>query len=300
MENCIFFEKAKNICDSVVKELPLAPHSSFKAGGKAEFAAFPKNADETRDLLLLAASSGINTHVIGNASNVIFDSGIVKGLTVFTSNMRKISVNENKITAECGTPLSFVSAEACNNSLSGMEFSYGIPGSVGGAVYMNAGAYGGEISNILSESICISPCDGKIFRLSKEEHDFSYRNSVFRKKNYILLSSVFELKKGEKGSIEALMSENMKKRREKQPLEFPNAGSIFKRPDGAFAGKLIEDAGLKGMRVGGAEVSEKHAGFIVNRGGATSDDILMLIEKIIVSVKESSGITLEPEVIYIK
>ena len=284
----------------IYENFELSKFSSFRIGGNARFAAFPKNSDELISLIDTSTKSGIRHIVIGNASNVLFDSGYIDALIIFTRNMKSCKIEENKIIAECGCSLSALSVAARNASLSGLEFTYGIPGTLGGAVYMNAGAYGGEISDILLESTVYNVKDGKISTLSQKDHMFSYRKSIFPNKELILISSTLSMKKGEKEVISRTMSENMKKRTEKQPLEFPSAGSAFKRPQGMFAAELIEKSGLKGFSVNDAQISDKHAGFIINRGNATSDDVLLLINKTINTVKEKFGVVLEPEIIYIK
>lgn len=284
----------------IYENFELSKFSSFRIGGNARFAAFPKNSDELISLIGTATKSGIRHIVIGNASNVLFDSGYIDALIIFTRDMKSCKTEENKIIAECGCSLSALSVAARNASLSGLEFAYGIPGTLGGAVYMNAGAYGGEISDILLESTVYNVKDGKISTLSQKDHMFSYRKSIFSNKELILISSTLSMKKGEKEVISRTMSENMKKRTEKQPLEFPSAGSAFKRPQGMFAAELIEKSGLKGFSVNDAQISDKHAGFIINRGNATSDDVLLLINKTINTVKEKFGVVLEPEIIYIK
>lgn len=284
----------------IYENFELAKFSSFRIGGNARFATFPKNSDQLISLIDTATKSGIRHIVIGNASNVLFDSGYIDALIIFTRDMKSCKTDETKIIAECGCSLSALSVAARNASLSGLEFAYGIPGTLGGAVYMNAGAYGGEISDILLESTVYNVKDGKISTLSQKDHMFSYRKSIFSNKELILISSTLSMKKGEKEVISRTMSENMRKRTEKQPLEFPSAGSAFKRPQGMFAAELIEKSGLKGFSVNDAQISDKHAGFIINRGNATSDDVLLLINKTINTVKEKFGVVLEPEIIYIK
>lgn len=284
----------------IYENFELAKFSSFRIGGNARFAAFPKNSDELISLIDTATKSGIRHIVIGNASNVLFDSGYIDALIIFTRDMKSCKIEETKIIAECGCSLSALSVAARNASLSELEFAYGIPGTLGGAVYMNAGAYGGEISDILLESTVYNVKDGKISILSQKDHMFSYRKSIFSNKEFILISSTLSMKKGEKEIISRTMSENMRKRTEKQPLEFPSAGSAFKRPQGMFAAELIEKSGLKGFSVNDAQISDKHAGFIINRGNATSDNVLLLIDKTINTVKEKFGVVLEPEIIYIK
>ena len=284
----------------IYENFELAKFSSFRIGGNARFAAFPKNSNELISIISTATKSEIRHIVIGNASNVLFDSSYIDALIIFTRNMKSCKIEENKIIAECGCSLSALSVAARNASLSGLEFAYGIPGTLGGAVYMNAGAYGGEISDILLESTVYNVKDRKISTLSQKDHMFSYRKSIFSNKELILISSTLSMKKGEKEIISRTMSENMRKRTEKQPLEFPSAGSAFKRPQGMFAAELIEKSGLKGFSVNDAQISNKHAGFIINRGNATSDDVLLLIDKTINTVKEKFGVVLEPEIIYIK
>lgn len=295
-----FYESAKKLCNEFYKDFELSGHSTFKIGGKAEFAAFPQNEQELADLIFLSRKEGLQTRVFGNGSNVLFDSQGVSGLLIFTGRLSKTQVKGDVITCGSGARLTSLSLLAAKNSLSGLEFAYGIPGTVGGAVYMNAGAYGGDISNILIESTCLFPQTGEISVLSSAEHEFSYRSSIFQKNGAVLLSSSFKLRKGNKEDIEALMKENAEKRRSKQPLSFPSAGSTFKRPKDAFAGKLIEDAGLKGVCIGGAKVSEKHAGFVINTGEATSSDVLALTDMIKREVFMKFGIMLELEIIYVK
>lgn len=300
MENNTFFEEAKRICSKFYRDFELAPHSTFKIGGKADFSAFPQNEKELVSLIALARENDVSWHVFGNCSNVLFESAGVEGLVIFTNGLTTVETEGEKIRCGSGFSLTSLSLFAAKNSLSDLEFAYGIPGTVGGAVYMNAGAYGGEISNIITESTCLCPETGEIVKLTAKEHEFSYRNSIFHKNRTVILSSEFKLQKGEKAAIEAIMRENMEKRKFKQPLSFPNAGSTFKRPQGAFAGKLIEDAGLKGFSVGGAQVSEKHAGFVINTGNATSTDVLALTDKIKQEVFSKFGIKLELEIIYVK
>lgn len=300
MKKNTLFTSLESACTKVFEDLPLAQHSTFKIGGNARFAAFPRNEKELISLISAANENGLRYEIVGNASNLLFDSDGVDALVIFTHALCNLETENEKIRCGSGFSLTGLALSAAKASLSGLEFAYGIPGTVGGAVYMNAGAYGGEISNILIESTCLDPKTGKTLTLSKDEHRFAYRKSVFQKNKLIILSSEFGLQKGEKAKIEELMRENMQKRHDKQPLSYPNAGSTFKRPEGYFAGKLIEDAGLKGFCVGGAEVSEKHAGFVINRGGATSHDVLALTDKIKETVSQKFGVTLELEIIYVK
>ncbi len=282
------------------KDLSLAAYCTFSVGGYAKIAVFPESVEDLSLAVLEAKKLGIRYTVIGNGSNVLFSDEGFDGVIIFTSACKKAEVKGNRIYAECGVSFTHLASLACRNSLSGLEFAYGIPGTVGGAVYMNAGAYGGEVSNVLLSSECFDCNTGKTVTLSAEEHGFDYRTSVYAKnEDLIALSAVFELKYGESDTIKATMSELMAKRRDKQPLEFPSAGSTFKRPNGYFAGKLIEDSGLKGFSIGGAQVSEKHAGFVINRGGATSKEVLSLIDHIKKTVMDNFGVELECEIKYI-
>lgn len=292
-------EEFNNIC-TCFKDYPLAQHSTFRIGGCAEYCAFPKTAGELCALLSIAKNSGVRARVFGGASNILFSSEGVRGLSVFTTEMKGVSLEGGRVRAFAGTRLSELCNFAAKNSLCGAEFLFGIPGTVGGAVYMNAGAHGGEVSHILVESICYDEENDEIITLSREEHEFAYRKSVFEKRRLTVLSSLFELEKGEQSAIEAKMKELAEKRRASQPLSLPSAGSVFKRPAVGFSGKYIEDAGLKGTAVGGAQVSEKHAGFIANVGGATSADVLSLIEKVKAEVFSRFGVMLETEIIYVE
>jgi UDP-N-acetylmuramate dehydrogenase len=274
--------------------------STFKIGGEVRYAAFPKTIVELCEIFSLAKKIGIKARVIGNASNILFSSHGIDGLIIFTLRIKGVTVNDTHITAECGAMLSHVCNAAREHSLSGAEFAFGIPGTVGGAVYMNAGAHGGEISQILTKSVCFDTESGQTIEMSNEEHGFSYRKSVFSEGKLLHLSSVFTLSHGDHADISEKMAEYTSKRKASQPLNMPNAGSIFKRPVNGFAGKYIEDSGLKGYSIGGAQVSEKHAGFIVNTGGASSDDVIALIETIKRQVMKKFDVCLENEIIYIE
>ncbi|MBQ8404431.1 MAG: UDP-N-acetylmuramate dehydrogenase [Clostridia bacterium] len=299
LTNNPFLAQLKNICEAYAA-YPLANRSTFKIGGQAEFAAFPKTQAELCALIKLAKTCDVRARVFGNASNILFSSEGVSGLVIFTNQIKEISLEGENIRASCGVKLSSFCNLALKNELSGAEFAFGIPGTVGGAVYMNAGAHGGEISHILVESTCLDMRTGETLTLSASEHCFAYRTSVFEKGELLVLSSLFKLRKGTGEEIEAKMKEYTEKRKASQPLTMPSAGSVFKRPAVGFSGKYIEDAGLKGYKIGGAQVSEKHAGFIVNAGGATSCDVLALIEKIKTVVSEKFGVMLETEIIYVE
>ena len=282
------------------KSFDLSKASTFRVGGKADIAIFPKSENELVEAVSQAKKCGIRFEIIGNGSNVLFSDNGFKGAIIFTKNISDYSVNNNFIEASCGVKLSLLSNFACDNSLSGLEFSYGIPATVGGAVAMNAGAYGGQMSDVVVSSRAYDTSLNKIILLDKHEHKFDYRKSVFSaNKNLICISSTFSLSRDNKDIIKARMKENLSERHSKQPVEFPNAGSFFKRPEGYFAAKLIDDCGLKGLSVGGAKVSEKHAGFIVNYNHATSRDIVLLGELVEKRVFEKFGVKLEREVKYI-
>ncbi|MBR6102717.1 MAG: UDP-N-acetylmuramate dehydrogenase [Ruminococcus sp.] len=280
---------------------PLAPHTTFKVGGCCE-AFIEINGPKSAAALCEAADgSGIRYCFLGNGSNVLFDDLGYKGAVFHIGSlMSDIGLaGNNRIRADAGTRLSSVCTLALDNSLSGLEFAYGIPGSVGGAVFMNAGAYGGEIKDVLVEVTVLYTVDHSIKRLERGDFVMKYRDTSFMNNGDIVLGAVFELKSGDKAEIKSAMDELIGRRRDKQPLEYPSAGSTFKRPFGYFAGKLIQDSGLRGFTIGGAQVSEKHCGFIINKGGATSADILALISHIQQTVKEKFGVELECEVRYI-
>ncbi len=278
---------------------PLAPYTTFRIGGPAGLAVFPKSSGEAVKALGAVRSSGMRYLVLGNGSNVLIDDGGFDGAVVILTGMRAFSVGNGFITADAGLSLTRLASIAAANSLTGLEFAYGIPGTVGGGVYMNAGAYGGELAQIAVSSRWYDMETGEIGEYSGAEQDFSYRHSVYMNDRKIILSATFRLAPGERDKIGAAMDDYMSRRREKQPLELPSAGSVFKRGNGFITAKLIEDAGLKGRRVGDAEVSEKHAGFIVNRGKATSADVLGLIEVVKREIRDKFGKDIECEVRYI-
>ena len=276
-------------------EALVAARSSFKIGGCAALAVFPKSERELADALSLIDGEGVRCEIIGNASNLLFAFDYFDGALIFTSGLGGISVDGNKIYCGAGASLTHLSSVAAEHSLTGLEFAYGIPALVGGAVYMNAGAYGGAVSDVIDYSIAYDRVSQRTFRIY--DGDFSYRYSKYmRKSNLVCLGAVFALPFGNEAEIKEKMAQNMASRKANQPLDYPSAGSYFKRPEGHFAGKLIEDCGLKGLSVGGAQVSDKHAGFIINRGGATYSDVLALEEKIKEKVFSEFGVELEREV----
>ena len=270
---------------------PLAKYSSFRTGGKAANIIFPESTEE----FVTALRENPGAAVLGNLSNTLVLDGGIDGTVIITTKLNSVSVNGNTVTAAAGASLTSVAVAARDASLAGCEFLYGIPGTVGGGVFMNAGAYGGEIADIIENAVVFTP-DGKVTTLSKDDLDLGYRTSKLQSTRYILLSAAFSLQSGNKEVISSAMDDLMNRRMTTQPLDKPSCGSTFKRPAGNFAGKLISDCGLKGMSVGGAQVSEKHAGFIVNSGGATSRDILDLVQLVKKTVFEKTGVLREEEI----
>lgn len=279
----------------VLENEPLARHTTFRVGGPADVLFLPESAEELQRAMELAREAGEDCLVIGNGSNLLVRDGGVRGLVIkLAGPMSGISVEGTAIRAQAGASLSQVSRAALQASLTGLEFASGIPGSLGGALAMNAGAYGGELSQVVREAMVLM--DGRVQTLSREELAMGYRTTRVLREGGIVLSAVLDLKEGDASQIAATMDDLNRRRREKQPLSFPSAGSTFKRPEGYFAGALIEQAGLKGYAIGGAQVSEKHAGFLINRGGATASDLLRLIEYVQERVYAQSGVRLETEV----
>ncbi len=276
---------------------PLAAYTSLRIGGPAALMLFPKSAGEIAALCLIMAAVGERPLMLGNGSNVLApDEGLDRAVIV-TSRVISCSVDGEQIAAECGASLTKLAAAAAAEGLSGLEFAYGIPGTVGGALVMNAGAYGGEMKDVVIKTDYLRICDDNIdiFSVEGEEHGFSYRASRFGPED-VILKTRMRLKEGRPEEIRKKMKDLMSRRRASQPLELPSAGSAFKRPAGGYAAELIERAGLKGFSVGGAKVSEKHAGFIVNSGGARSGDVLRLMEHIRETVLARFGVELQPEI----
>ena len=276
---------------------PMAKHTSFRIGGPAEVMAFPKNAKELSAILRVANSLQVQPAILGAGTNVLAPDGGLKGLCICLKDCldgMKL-LDGNRICVMAGVTMTRAAVFAANHGLSGMEFAHGIPGSVGGGVYMNAGAYGGEICNIC-ESVDVMDLAGNIRTLSNEEMHFSYRHSRLEEEGGIVVSAVFRLTPKESDEIKARMKELQGKRSASQPLDLPSAGSAFKRPVGGYAAALIDQAGLKGFAVGGAAISTKHAGFAVNIGNATAEDVKELLQQVSDRVFENSGIRLEPEV----
>lgn len=275
---------------------PLARHTTFKIGGPADFLAMPASIAEVAAILDLAKEYDVPVTTLGNGSNVlVLDKGI-RGLAMkFGKDMAYIRHKGTTIIAGAGAMLASVSRYAADQKLTGMEFAVGIPGSIGGAVFMNAGAYEGEMSCVVSAVACVCE-NGKIRRFSGYESEFSYRHSIFQDNGCTICEVELALKEGDPTAIRSKMAEYINKRQTKQPVEMPSAGSTFKRPPGHYAGTLIDKAGLKGLAVGGAQVSTKHAGFIVNTGGATAKDVLTLIKEVQRRVHETYGVNLQPEI----
>ena len=297
--NTFFKEKLSELNIDYKTNVPMTEHTSFKIGGCAEFFIIVNSVDELKSVISLCRETTTPYMLIGNGSNLLVsDSGIKGAVIRLEGDFKKIIVEEDKITAGAGASLTKLCLDAQKHSLTGLEFGYGIPGSVGGAAYMNAGAYGGEMKDVIISCTHLDP-DLNVGTFNIDELDLSYRHSVYMKDEYIILSVSLKLTKGDSKEIKARMEELMDKRISKQPLEYPSAGSVFKRPEGAFAAALIEECGLKGRSVGGAEVSTKHSGFIVNKGGATCQDVLDLVEIIQNEVKEKTGFDLHREIIHI-
>ncbi len=274
---------------------PLSKHTSFRIGGPARRMAFPQTTEELVVLDGLLREHGARAIVLGNGTNVLFPDEGVDAVVIATGELKNISAEGTELVAEAGVSLARLATEAWQAGLTGLEFAHGIPGSVGGGLAMNAGAYEGALSDVLTEATALFP-DG-VRTLPAHELHLSYRHSIFTEQpEAIALRARFRLTPSDPAAIRARMDELMERRRASQPLELPSAGSTFKRPEGHFAGRLIEDCGLKGTRVGGAEVSTKHAGFVVNTGGATCADVLSLIETIQKTVFDATGVRLEPEV----
>lgn len=293
-------ERFRDFADSVhcaFKEgEPLSAYTTFRIGGPAELMLFPQDEETLRKLLVFCKGTDTVPFVLGKGSNLLIPDEGLGGVTICTDRMQKHALlSQNEISCECGLALSKLCLFAQENGLSGLEFAYGIPGSVGGAVYMNAGAYGGEMRDVLSTVTSVD-MDGRLHVHAVEDLQLGYRASVFQENGETILSAVVRLQAGDPDEIRAKMDDVMQRRKDKQPLGMPSAGSAFKRPEGHYAGALIEQCGLKGYAVGGAQVSEKHAGFIVNQGGASAADVLRLIDHIQQTVLRETGVTLEPEI----
>lgn len=296
--NQSFYDKLNNVIgkDSILIDEPMSRHTTFRVGGPADFFVTPKVKEEVRDVIRICKEAGMPYYIIGNGSNLLVSDAGYRGVIVqIYKEMNEVKVEGDLVKAQAGALLSGIAAKALGAELSGFEFASGIPGTIGGACVMNAGAYGGEMKDVL-ESVTVLTGEGKIIELGRNELELGYRTSVIAKKGYIVLGAALKLERGDGEKIKTYMDELKEKRVTKQPLEYPSAGSTFKRPEGYFAGKLIEDAGLRGFQVGGAQVSEKHCGFVINRDHAAAADIMELMRQVQIRVKENSGVDLEPEV----
>ena len=276
---------------------PLSKHTSFRIGGPAEVMAFPKNCQELADLLKKSDLKDGNPVILGAGTNILAPDAGLRGLVICLKDCLggMEALSENRIRVAAGVTMTRAAVYAAGLGLGGMEFAHGIPGTVGGGVFMNAGAYGGQISDIC-ESVDVMFMDGIVKTFSSEEMEFSYRHSILEDRPGIVLSAVFQLTEKPESEIRALMQDLMSRRKKSQPLDLPSAGSAFKRPVGNYAGALIEQAGLKGYRVGNAAVSEKHAGFVVNMGGATAEDVKSVLQQVAQIVYDRFDVQLEPEV----
>ncbi len=277
---------------------PMKNHTTFKIGGNADFFVNIASVEQLKAVIKKANELKIPYFILGKGSNLLVSDKGIEGIVISLLNLNEVTVCGDEITVGAGVNLAKVCTTALENSLEGLEFAYGIPGSIGGALYMNAGAYGGEISQAVTQALCIDS-QGNELIIPLNEMQLGYRTSVFSKTGLIVVSVKLKLKKGDKALIKERMEDFMCRRKSKQPLEYPSAGSTFKRPKGNFAGALIEKNGLKGMSVGGAMVSEKHAGFVINYNDATSKDVKDLMNKVKEAVLKADGIELEPEVIFV-
>ncbi len=282
--------------ENVRVDEPMCKHTTFRVGGPADYYVAPQTIEEIASVITLCKENKTPYYIIGNGSNLLVSDQGYRGVIIqIYKNMSRICIEEDQIHAEAGALLSQIAAEALKAELTGFEFASGIPGTLGGACAMNAGAYGGEMKQVLVSATVLTQ-DGELLVLDNEALELGYRTSVIAKKDYIVLGAVLQLAQGDAGQIRETMNDLKEKRTSKQPLEYPSAGSTFKRPEGYFAGKLIEDAGLRGFQVGGAQVSEKHCGFVINRRNATAADIVELMRQVEARVMEDSGVKLEPEV----
>ena len=282
--------------DQILKDEPMDKHTTFRAGGKVDYLVMPSNEEQVRDLVLLLKKENVPYYVMGNGSNLLVRDQGFKGVIIqIARKMNQIRVEGETIYAQAGALLSKIAAQALGEGLTGFEFASGIPGTLGGAVMMNAGAYGGEMKQVIVNA-CVLTSAGEIAVIPADLMELGYRTSVFAKNQDIILSAQLKLEYGNEVVIREYMDELKEQRVSKQPLEYPSAGSTFKRPEGYFAGKLIQDAGLRGFQVGGAQVSEKHCGFVINKDHATATDILSLMEQVSDKVEEKFGVRLEPEV----
>ena len=294
-DNYIITEKLNKINDlKVKKNISMKDYTTFKVGGPADILIIPENKEALSKALKLINQSKIPFFTLGSGSNIIVSDSGYQGIVIYMEKLNAIKTENNLIKSQTGISLSSLADKAKEAELSGLEFASGIPGSLGGALYMNAGAYGGEMKDVVKSVLTLN-YKGDFQEIGAKKLNLSYRNSLLQKENLIAVQATIELEKGDKEKISAKMKELNTKRKEKQPLDWPSAGSIFKRPENDYAGRLIEEAGMKSFKIGDAQVSEKHAGFIINKGKATAKDIKKLIEKVRNEVYKTSGIYLEIE-----
>ena len=294
-------EKLKDIAgeSQVRTDEPMSSHTTFRIGGTADYFVMPSSVEELQAIIRLLKKSDMNYYVIGNGSNLLVgDKGYPGVILQISDACQQIEAEGNRLQVQAGAALSKVALFAMERGLEGLEFAAGIPGTVGGGVVMNAGAYGGEMKQVV-ESVRVLSSEGEILTLDNDTMEFGYRTSIIRNRNFTVLSVTFRLREGNREEIRARIEDFQKRRMEKQPLNYPSAGSTFKRPEGYFAGKLIMDAGLRGFQIGDARVSDKHCGFVVNVGKATARDVTDVIEEVQEKVRERFGVSLEREVIYL-
>lgn len=292
-----FLSELKKILliEDIYENVFMSNYTSFKVGGPVDYLVTPESIGQLQQIIFLCRQYNSNYYIIGNGTNLLVSDKGVKGVIIKLSKLNNITVKEDRVIAEAGAPLASVSFTSGKASLTGLEFASGIPGSIGGALAMNAGAYHGEMSQVVEKALVMDD-EGNTISLTNDELELGYRTSVVLTKNYIVLEVTFKLAKGDYSAIKSKIDTLTRLRKEKQPLEYPSAGSTFKRPEGYFAAKLIDDCGLKGTTIGGAQVSEKHAGFIINKGDATASDILELINFVTKKVENNFNVNLHPEV----
>lgn len=281
--------------EDITVDSPMSEHIYFRVGGPADILVTPVNEEQVVNTLKLCREYNVPYFILGNGSNILVKDGGISGVVIKFNKLNKITTEGNCVTAQSGALLKDVSKAALENNLRGFEFACGIPGSIGGAVFMNAGAYDGEMAHVIKSARVIDE-NCNIKNLTKEELELGYRSSIVMKKGYVVIEATIELESGEYASIKDKIYDLTNRRESKQPLEYPSAGSTFKRPEGYFAGKLIQDSGLKGFSIGGAAVSEKHSGFVINKGGATAKDVLDVIAHVQKTVKENFDVELHTEV----
>ena len=293
-----FYQKLCEIVgtEQVLTDEPMKKHTTFRIGGPADYLVLPQKTEEIGEIVACCKKMNVPWYVMGNGSNLLVADQGVRGVVIqLLRNFNKIVVQQNKISAQAGAGNALIARQALDASLTGFEFAAGIPGTIGGAVVMNAGAYGGEMKDIITE-VTVLDEQGEIQIIPVDKLELGYRTSIIARKGYIVLEVCLELNNGQADEIKSRMDELKEQRVTKQPLDYPSAGSTFKRPEGYFAGKLIMDAGLRGFTVGGAQISEKHCGFVINKGNATAQDVIDLMEETKKIVMEKFGVVLEPEV----